>query len=201
MKTLKKIFVFMLIVLIALPQNILAQSTDVTKKKAKDMKQIINDVSYLPTINLYFGDEKLSFDTPTKSIMAAALTTYAVSEKTSLTQAKQNMQLLFGTSDFKLPKSNEFPYSLFEQKKNTIYYHGGGEWGDSGPYFKIKKITQISKYKYLCSVNYYIENPDGISYIGNFSFNLKPAKNQYGYIVTGMKQNTECGYSKLLKEY
>ena len=202
MKTIKKILLFMLIIsTVLIPCTVSAQSKDVTKAKSEDMKQIINAVSYLPAINLYFGEEKLSFDTKTKSVMASALTTYAVAEKTSLAQAKKNMKLLFGSSQFKLSKSEEFPYSLFVQKGKTIYYYGGGEWGDSGPYFKIKKITQTSKEKYICSVNYYVENPDGIDYIGNFTYELKTAKNKYGYVITGMKQNTKCRTRKLIIAY
>lgn len=202
MKTVKKIFLYLLIAcVIFTPYNVSAQIKDVTKAKSEDMKQIINAVSYLPAINLYFGEKKLSFDTKTKSVMASALTTYTVAEKTSLTQAKKNMKLLFGSSQFKLSKSHEFPYSLFEQKGKTIYYYGGGEWGDCGPYFKIKKITQTSKERYICSVNYYVENPDGIDYIGNFTYELKTAKNKYGYIITDIKQNTKCGYRKHLVSY
>lgn len=202
MKTIKKIFLFMLIIsTFLLSCTVSAQPKDVTKTKSQDMEEIINAASYLPTINLYFGEKKLTFNTQTKSTMAAALTTYAVSTKTSVAQAKKNMNLLFGSSNFKLSKSNRFPFSLFEQKNNIIHYYGGGEWGDSGPYFKIKKVTKISKAKYDCSVNYYVESPDGISYIGNFNFELKATKNKYGYIITNMKQNTKCGTRKLIITY
>lgn len=202
MKTIKKILLFMLIIsTILIPCTVSAQSKDVTKSKSQDMEKIINDASYLPTINLYFGEKKLTFDTQTKSTMAAALTTYAISTKTSVAQAKKNMNLLFGTSNFKLSKSSKFPYSLFEQKGKTIYYYGGGEWGDCGPYFKIKKVTQTAKRKYNCSVNYYVESPDGVSYIGNFTFGLKTSNNKYGYTITNMKQNTKCGTRKLIISY
>lgn len=196
-----KIISFLLIVTLLLPLNIYAQNIDVTKSKASEMEHLIDDVSLIPLLNLCYGEKKLSFNTTTKSTMAAALSTYydARSDKTSLAQAKKNMKLLFGTSTFKLPPNKQYPLSLFKQKGNTIYFTDG-DWG-TWPYFKIKKVTQLSKGNYLCSVNYYTDGPDGTNYIGNFSFKLKSTKSQYGYIITDMIQNTKCGYKKLIKEY
>lgn len=197
-----KIISFLLIITFLLPLNIYAQNIDVTKSKASEMEHIIDNVSLLPIANLCYGEKKLSFNTTTKSAMAVALSTYydAHSNKTSLAQAKKNMKLLFGTSTFKLSTNKQYPFSFFKQKGNTIYF-ANGDWGDSWPYFKIKKVMQLSKGNYLCSVNYYTDGPDGTNYIGNFSFKLKSTENQYGYVVTDMIQNTKCGYKKLIKSY
>lgn len=201
MLNIKKIVISLLFTIFFLsPINLYAQTIDVTETKASEMEQLIDDISFIPMVNLCYGDKKLSFNTITKSTMAAVLSTQTTTEKVSLSLVKKDMKQLFGTSSFKLATNGQYPYSLFKQK-GSIVYCVGGDWGNASPYFKIKKVIQTSKGTYLCSINYYINYSRQTDYIGNFSYVLKSANNPYGYIITGITQNTKCGYRKTIKYY
>ena len=203
MKNLKKLWICFLIVSIIVGNNsVYAASNDVTNSKADSMEDIIFYASTLPCINLYWGTKKLTFSKETKSIMAVMLDTYSKNRlKTTVTSVKGKMKLLFGTaSGFSIKKSQVFPFSLLEKKGDKVYI-APGEWGDSSPSHMIKKITKVGNGKYKCLVYYYVENEEGVSYIGNFTFRLKTAKNSFGYIITGITQNKKCGYRKLVEKY
>lgn len=180
----------------------LAAAQNVTKSKSQSMDDIINEISFLPSINLFSGKKKLVYNNSTKSIIGAALYTYSVSTKTTVAKSKAGMASLFGSSKgFKISKSTIYPYSMFTQKGQTIYYNGGKEWGYYNPMYEIKKIMKTGSSTYTATVNYYFENENGLTYIGNFTYKLKESKNSYGYIITGFTQNTKCGYQKLVDAY